>query len=90
MQGQHDLLIDKLIERLQYDDPIVRRNAAGALRLHGQRARGSVAALEKLLDDPAPMVRAEAQRDAGGETDRGTTSWPARSPVGRAAQVELS
>ena len=62
MHGQSDLLIDKLIERLQYNDPVVRRNAAGALRLHGQRARAAAAALEKLLDDPAPMVRAEARR----------------------------
>jgi len=60
--AQDDLLIDRLIERLRYDDPTVRRNAAGALRLHGQRARGATAALEKLLDDPAPMVRAEARR----------------------------
>jgi hypothetical protein len=60
--AQGDLLIDKLIERLAYEDPITRRNAAGALRLHGDRAYPALPALEKLLDDPVPMVRNEARR----------------------------
>ncbi|HBO44180.1 MAG TPA: hypothetical protein DD670_09655 [Planctomycetaceae bacterium] len=62
MIAQGDLLIDKLIERLDYADPITRRNAAGALRLHGERARPALPALEKLLNDPIPMVRNEARR----------------------------
>ncbi|MBN1588382.1 MAG: HEAT repeat domain-containing protein [Pirellulales bacterium] len=62
MRTQRDLLIDKLIERLDYDDPTTRRNAVGALRLHGERARAAAPALERLLDDPSPIVRAEARR----------------------------
>lgn len=62
MRVQRDLLIERLIERLQDEAAVNRRNAAGALRLHGQRARAAVPALEKLLDDPSPMVRAEARR----------------------------
>jgi HEAT repeat protein len=59
---QGDLLIQKLIERLGYDDPVARRNAAGALRLHGDRAVSAVPALERLLDDENPRVRNEARR----------------------------
>ena len=62
MRVERDLLIEKLIERLEDDSPINRRNAAGALRLHGDRARSAVPALEKMLDDPSPMVRAEVRR----------------------------
>jgi len=59
---ERDLLIERLIERLQDEAALIRRNAAGALRLHGRRAQAAVPALEKLLDDPSPMVRAEARR----------------------------
>jgi len=59
---ERDLLIERLIERLQDEAAITRRNAAGALRLHGRRARPAVPALERLLDDPSPMVRTEARR----------------------------
>ena len=38
MSESVDLLIAKLVHRLHDADPIVRRNAAGALRLHGRRA----------------------------------------------------
>ena len=64
MAVQGDLLIQKLIERLEYDDPVARRNAAGALRLHGDRAVSAVPALQRLLDDENPRVRNEARRDA--------------------------
>ena len=33
--ARKDLLIEKLIEKLQDVNPIIRRNAAGALRLNG-------------------------------------------------------
>jgi len=56
------LLIQKLIERLDYDDPITRRNAAGALRLHGMRAAPAIPALTRLLDDENKQVRLEARR----------------------------
>ena len=59
---ERDLLIERLIERLQDEAAVIRRNAAGALRLHGGRARAAVPALTRLLDDPSPMVRAEARR----------------------------
>ena len=62
MRVERDLLIERLIERLQDENPIDRRNAAGALRLHGERAISALPALQRLLDDPSPMVRAEAQR----------------------------
>jgi len=57
-----DLLITKLIERLAYSDPITRRNAAGALRLHGDRAVAAIPALEELLDDDNKGVRQEVRR----------------------------
>ena len=57
-----DLLIKKLIERLSYEDPLTRRNAAGALRLHGDRAVAAIPALEKLLDDDNKGVRQEVRR----------------------------
>ena len=58
----HDRLIEKLIARLEDTDPATRRNAAGALRLHGPRAVSAIPALTKLLDDENPPVRKEAQR----------------------------
>ena len=62
MSRHGDLLIEKLIERLDYDDPITRRNAAGALRLHGDRAAPAIPALRRLLNDEHKMVRMEAER----------------------------
>ena len=62
MRETRDLLIVKLIERLSYDDPVTRRNAAGALRLHGDRAIAAIPALQRLLDDENKGVRQEAQR----------------------------
>lgn len=62
MREVRDLLITKLIERLSYDDPVTRRNAAGALRLHGDRAMAAIPALERLLDDENKCVRQEARR----------------------------
>jgi HEAT repeat protein len=62
MNPQPDLLIRKLIEKLSDADPRTRRNAAGALRLHGARARAALPALTALLSDQDPRVRAEAER----------------------------
>jgi HEAT repeat protein len=62
MNRTRDALIWKLIEKLGDRDPRVRRNAAGALRLHGSRARDAVPTLTALLDDEDPMVRDEARR----------------------------
>ena len=62
MPEKRDLLITKLIERLTYDDPVTRRNAAGALRLHGDRAVAAIPALQRLLDDDNKGVRQEARR----------------------------
>ena len=61
MTRQPDLLILKLIEKLQDQDPITRRNAAGALRMHGMRAIAAIPALSPLLDDADPRVRNEAE-----------------------------
>ena len=57
-----DLLIRKLIEKLSDSDPRVRRNAAGALRLHGRRAIAALPALAALLEDSDHRVREEAER----------------------------
>jgi HEAT repeat protein len=57
-----DLLIEKLIEKLGDPDPRTRRNAAGALRLHGSRAVSAIAALSALLNDEDSRVRYEAER----------------------------
>ena len=62
MREKSDLLIVKLIERLTYDDPLTRRNAAGALRLHGNRAVAAIPTLQRLLDDENKGVRQEARR----------------------------
>ncbi|MEA1952265.1 MAG: HEAT repeat domain-containing protein [Planctomycetota bacterium] len=62
MREIRDLLIKKLVDRLNYENPITRRNAAGALRLHGDRAVPAIPALEKLLDDENKGVRQEARR----------------------------
>ena len=62
MSTQPDLLIRKLIEKLGDHDPRTRRNAAGALRLHGARAVPAIPALAALLIDEDPKVRCEAER----------------------------
>lgn len=61
--AQHvDPLIEKLMLRLHDQDPCTRRNAAGALRLHGARATAAVEELAKLLADGDLRVRLEARR----------------------------
>jgi HEAT repeat protein len=62
MPTQPDLLILKLIEKLDDSDPVIRRNAAGALRLQGSRAVAAIPALSILLSDQDPRVRNEAER----------------------------
>jgi HEAT repeat protein len=59
---QPDLLILKLIQKLSDSDPLVRRNAAGALRLQGSRAVAAIPALSTLLTDQDVRVRNEAER----------------------------
>jgi HEAT repeat protein len=62
MMGQPDSLIGKLIQRLHHPDVATRRNAAGALRLHGPRAVHAIPALTHLLEDDDETVRDEARR----------------------------
>lgn len=62
MSERPDPLIWKLIEKLKDRDPAIRRNAAGALRLHGTRAAAAIPALAELLTDEDPRVRGEAER----------------------------
>ena len=62
MSEQTDPLIRKLIARLKHQDPATRRNAAGALRLHGSRATVAIAELRVLLTDEDSRVREVAQR----------------------------
>jgi HEAT repeat protein len=62
MSPRVDLLILKLIQKLADADPIVRRNAAGALRLQGSRAAAALPALAALLTDQDARVRNEAER----------------------------
>ena len=62
MSDSTDLLIAKLVHRLRDVDPVVRRNAAGALRLHGERASCAEEDLAQLVNDKDPRVRAEAER----------------------------
>jgi HEAT repeat protein len=59
---QPDLLILKLMEKLGDTDPLIRRNAAGALRLQGSRAVAAIPALSILLSDQDVRVRNEAER----------------------------
>lgn len=61
MLHQQDLLINKLIEKLHDVDPLVRRNAAGALRMHGTRAIDALPSLRALTADADPRVRQEAE-----------------------------
>jgi HEAT repeat protein len=62
ISNEHDLLIHKLMQKLSDADPIVRRNAAGALRLQGSRAVAAIPALAALLNDQDNRVRVEAER----------------------------
>lgn len=62
MLPEPDLLIRKLIEKLTDRDPWTRRNAAGALRMHGARAVAALPTLARLLSDEDSRVRLEAQR----------------------------
>ena len=62
MPRQPDLLILKLIQKLGDCDPLIRRNAAGALRLQGSRAVAAIPALSRLLGDQDQRVRNEAER----------------------------
>ena len=45
MSPQPDLLILKLMQKLGDANPLIRRNAAGALRLQGVRAKAAIPAL---------------------------------------------
>ena len=62
MTRQQNALIRSLIDKLADRDPLTRRNAAGALRLHGTRAVPAIPALRALLDDNDFRVRDEVQR----------------------------
>jgi HEAT repeat protein len=62
MSKKPDLLILKLMQKLGDIDPLVRRNAAGALRLQGSRAVAAIPALSALLTDQDSRVRNEAER----------------------------
>jgi HEAT repeat protein len=62
MSPQPDLLILKLIQKLGDANPLIRRNAAGALRLQGTRAKAAIPALSILLKDQDSRVRDEAER----------------------------
>ena len=62
MFKQPDLLILKLMQKLSDSDPLIRRNAAGALRLQGSRAVAAIPALSALLADQDVRVRNEAER----------------------------
>jgi HEAT repeat protein len=62
MAPDSDLLIARLVERLHDADPVARRNAAGALRLHGRRAACAAPQLAELLEDEDAKVQAEARR----------------------------
>jgi HEAT repeat protein len=62
MNDQPDSLIAKLVQRLHDADPVARRNAVGALRLHGSRAACAIPELSRLLVDRDAIVRAEARR----------------------------
>ena len=63
MSDRDDPLILKLVQGLNAPDHMTRKNAVGALRLHGRRAAGTIPAIAQLLDhENDPQVQAEAQR----------------------------
>jgi len=62
MTKQPDVLIRKLVDKLADRDPVTRRNAAGALRLLGNRAVAAIPALAALASDEDLRVREEADR----------------------------
>ncbi len=57
-----DARIEKLVHLLNSDNPAVRRNAAGSLRLNRERACEALPALLIHLKDDDPEVRAEVRR----------------------------
>ena len=57
-----DASIDKLVQLLQSNNPITRRNAAGSLRLNRERAVDALPALWARLEDDDPEVRREVRR----------------------------
>lgn len=60
---QSDPLISRLIRSLNAPNSVTRKNAVGALRLHGIRAASAVPAIARLLAlEPDPHVQAEARR----------------------------
>jgi HEAT repeat protein len=62
MCERHDPLIHRLVARLGEPDALVRRNALGSLRLHGEHAAEATRAVARLLTDLDPAVRCEAER----------------------------
>ena len=62
MTKQPDVLIRRLVDKLADRDPVTRRNAAGALRLHGDRAVAAIPSLAALACDEDLSVREEADR----------------------------
>lgn len=54
--------IEKLVQLLESDNPVVRRNAAGSLRLNRERAVEAIPALLTHLKDEDPEVREEVRR----------------------------
>ena len=58
-----DPLITRLICALGAANRMTRKNAAGALRLHGPRAVAAIPSLRRLLaNEPDPQVQAEIRR----------------------------
>jgi HEAT repeat protein len=62
MIDKPDLLVVKLMAKLEDPDPRIRRNATGALRMQGFKAYAAVSAIQPLLGDSDPSVRREAER----------------------------
>jgi HEAT repeat protein len=57
-----DVRIEKLLRLLESENPAVRRNAAGSLRLNRERAVDALPALLAHLEDDDPEVREEVRR----------------------------
>ncbi len=62
MCERNDPLIRRLVAKLGESDAVVRRNALGSLRLHGERAAQAARAVAQMLTDLDPAVRYEAER----------------------------